>query len=80
MVDVTNQERIVVSTNGDPAFPYIMLPLDQVAAVETMLRENGIDYWVASQAISINNRPFTSIINLGRGTDPVRVQALLDAA
>ena len=80
MVDVATKKRILVSTEGDPAFPYISLPLDQLSAVEEILRAHHVVYWVDRNAISINGRPFITEVNFGRGTDPVKIQELLDAA
>src|SRR4051812_48030426 len=44
MIDTTTQERIVVHAEGSGG-PYIMVPLDQLQAVETILRDNGISHW-----------------------------------
>lgn len=78
MIDSETEERIVVHTEGTGG-PYLMVPLDQLDAVETVLRNNRIKYWVDSDAISLDGKPAVIVINLGRGADPVPVQALLDA-
>lgn len=57
-----------------------MVPLDQLAAIETILRKNQLSYWVDSDAISLDGKPAVIVINLGRGADAPRVQRLLDAA
>ena len=79
MIDSTTQARITVSTGGD-AGPYIMVPLDQLEAVEGVLRNRGISYWVDADAISLDGKPEIAVVNLGRGADVGQVQRLLDAA
>lgn len=79
MNDSETQERIVVHTEGTGG-PYIMVPLDQLAAIEEVLRKDQVSYWVDSDAISLDGKPAVIVINLGRGTDVNRVQSLLDDA
>lgn len=78
MIDSETQERIVVHSEGTGG-PYIMILLDQLDAVEAILRDKGISYWVDSDAISLDGKPAIIVINLGRGTDPMAVQQMLDA-
>ena len=59
--------------------PYIMVPLDQLGAVEAVLRNNRIGYWVDSDAISLDGKPAVIVINLGRGANAAPIQQLLDA-
>ncbi|MHB1158053.1 MAG: hypothetical protein ACYC26_14600 [Phycisphaerales bacterium] len=77
MIDSTTQERMIVSTDGT-AGSYIMVPLNQLKAVEDMLQRNGISYWVDANAISLNGKPEITVINLGRSADANSIQQLLD--
>jgi len=79
MIDLTTHKKITVSTDGE-AWPYIMLPLEQLDAVTVILQENNVPFWVDSDAISLNGKPEVAIVNLGRGADAVHVQQLLDDA
>lgn len=79
MIDVTTQEPIVVHTEGTGG-PYIMVPLDQLEAVEAILQRSGISHWTDSDAISLDGRPAIAVVNLGRGADAGRIQRLLDTA
>jgi hypothetical protein len=79
MIDAMTRERITVSAEGIGG-PYIMVPLEQLDAIEAMLRENQITYWVDADAISLDGKPEVAVINLGRGTDAGNVQRLLDAS
>ena len=79
MIDSETRARVVVHIEGTGG-PYIMVPLDQVANIEDILRDNGVSFWVDSDAISLDGKPAISVINLGRGADVARVQDLLDAA
>jgi len=79
MTDSETQQRIEVSREGTGG-PYIMVPLDQLTAIEAVLRDGRISYWVDSGAISLDGKPAIVVINLGRGADVDRVQQLLDAA
>ena len=53
-----------------------MVPSDQLAAVETVLRSSQVSYWTDSDAISLDGKPAIAVINLGRGADVSRVQQL----
>ncbi len=79
MIDSMNQERIVVSTHGT-AGPYIMVPLEQLEAVEAVLGGNRVYYWADADAISLDGKPEVAVINLGRGANVDHIQQLLDAA
>jgi hypothetical protein len=79
MIDSTTHTRITVHPDGAGG-PYIVVPLAQLAAVEAMLRGQGISFSVDANAISVGGRPAVVFINLGRGADPGRVQRVLDAA
>lgn len=77
MIDSARQERIIVYPDGIAG--YIIVPLDQLNAVEAILRDNGVSYWVDSDSISVDGKPPVIFITLARGTDAVLVQQMLDA-
>ena len=79
MIDSATQERVLVHSEGSGG-PYIMVPLDQVAEIEEMLRGGGVSFWVDSDAISLDGKPAVSVINLDHGADVDHVQRLLDSA
>jgi hypothetical protein len=79
MVDSETRERVLVHNEGSGG-PYIMLPFDQVADIEQILRGNEISFWVDADAISVDGKAAISVINLGRDADVNRVQQLVDAA
>jgi hypothetical protein len=49
--------------------------LDQL---RNLLTSRGISHWVESGSISLDGRPAIAVINLGRGADVARTQAILD--
>lgn len=77
MLDTQTHGTIRISTDGD-AGPYIMVPVSQLDKLRTLLTVRGISHWVESGAISLDGRPEIAIVNLGRGADVARIQALLD--
>jgi len=77
VIDLTTHQRIIVSTDGD-AGPYIIVPLDQLDAVELILKENNVSFWVDADAISLDGQPEVAIVNLGRGANATHVQQMLD--
>lgn len=79
MIDSETQDRIVIHAEGRGG-PYVMLPLDQLDAVETILRDNAVSYWVDADAIAVDGKPAVIVINLGRGANRASIQRLLDAA
>ncbi len=79
MIDSSTSKPIRASTDGMSG-PYIMVPVGQLDQVRKLLQANGIPHWVDHNAISVDGRPAVAVINLGKGTDPHRVQVLLDAA
>ncbi len=78
MIDKSTRKPLYVSANGT-AGPYIMVPVDQLAAVTRLLDDNRVRYWTDEVAISLDDEPEVAVINLGRGTDPHAVQRLLDS-
>lgn len=78
MIDTTTDKPLYVSTDGD-AGPYIMVPVAQLERVRALLDANQVPYWVDEEAISLDGNPEVAVINLGHGTDPKKVQNLLDS-
>lgn len=78
MIDVTTQEPIVVHDEGTGG-PYIMVPLDQLEAIEGILRANNVSHWTDSDAISLDGEPAIVVVNLGRDANAHLVHRLLDA-
>jgi hypothetical protein len=79
MIDRLTHERMQVRTEG-LAGSYLAVEDGQLPAVEQALQAAGIAYAVVPEAISVDDEPFVSVVNLGLGADVVRVQAALDAA
>jgi hypothetical protein len=78
MTDVVTKKRLYVSTDGT-AGPYIMAPLDQLDELRQLLDQHNIRYSVDEDAISLNGKPYVTVIDLGRGADAAAVQTILDS-
>jgi hypothetical protein len=79
MIDSSTHKPIRVSSDGRSG-PYLMVSVGQLDQVRKVLRDNDIPHWVDHHAISVDGRPAVAVVNLSKGSDPCRVQALLDAA
>jgi len=79
MIDSSTNEELVVSGDGD-AGPYIMVPVRQMEAVRAVLDDNKISYWVDEFAISLDDEPEISVINLSKSADSRQIQTILDNA
>lgn len=79
MIDSQRRAKLIVASGG-AAGPYIMLPESRLDEVRELFDRNGIDYWVESQAISMDGKPAFVVINLGHSGDAAKVQAILDSA
>lgn len=78
MIDTTTEKPLKVSTECD-VMPYIMVPVAQLEKVRTLLAANKVSFWVDEEAISLDGKPEVTVINLGHGSDSVKVQHLLDS-
>lgn len=78
MIDTTTDKPLKVSTECD-AMPYIMVPVAQLEKVRTLLAANECSFWIDEEAISLDGKPEVIVINLGHGSDPEKVQHLLDS-
>ena len=72
----TNQPLVV---QDHETGPYMIVPMTQVESVRQLLEANGVRFWVAHQSTSVNGKPYMSWVNIARGTDVKRVQAIFDA-
>jgi hypothetical protein len=77
MIDSFTKKPIQVSDDDD-AGPYIIVRLDQLGLVEKLLDDAGYHYDVDEEAISINDNPYATIVNLGRHADVPAIQKRLD--
>ncbi len=77
MIDSITKKPIRVNDDGD-ALPYIIVQLDQLDQVKKLLDDAFICYTVDEDAISFNDQPYTTVVNLGRHVDVLAVQKLLD--
>ena len=57
----------------------ILRPRDQVDAVTNLLETNGIRFWADHLSVSFDGKPYVSTVPLRTGSDPERVQAVLDS-
>jgi hypothetical protein len=78
MIDTKTDKPLSVSTDGG-AGPYIVAPVAQLERVRILLDKNKVRYWVDEEAISLDGKPEIAVINLGQGSDPERIQDLLDS-
>jgi hypothetical protein len=79
MIDTSTGRRLNVSVDGN-AGPYIILPLERLNVVKKLLDKHKIRYWVDEEVISIDSGPEVAFLNLAHGTDPKKVQQILDQA
>jgi hypothetical protein len=77
MPETPTRRTLRVWTDGGP-IAYIRLPVSRVDEVREILTKHGVSHWAESLAVSLDGRPPMTVINLGRGVDAARVQALLD--
>ena len=79
MIDVTTRQPLLVSTDN-PAWPYITVPVSQLAELQELLEAHDVRYHVDEHVISFEGAPEEALVLLARGTDAAAVQAILDAA
>ena len=77
MTDSFTREPIRVSDDGDTG-PYILVRLDQLDPLKRLLDGAGIRFTVDEDAVSVNDRPYIAVVNLGPHVDVLAVQKLLD--
>jgi hypothetical protein len=78
MIDPATNKPIRVLSDG--TFGELTLSADLLDKVSAFLRDNQVAHWVGHNIISVDGKPPMGIIYLRRGTDPEKVQALLDHA
>lgn len=77
MIDSQTKRPLTIHVDGD-AGPYIMVPIDQVKAVEDLLNSKQVSFWVERNAISLDGKPAVAVVNLGVGVDIKQVRHILD--
>jgi hypothetical protein len=70
--------RILVTDHGT-GWPYIQARVDEVPEIRKVLDEHRVRYWMNEMSISINGRPYTTVIQFPRDANAREIQALLDA-
>ena len=78
MINGTTKKPLRVWSE-DMEWPWISLPLSQLADVRRLLDQHDIRYTVDENYLSINEGPFMALIRLGRGTNGRFVQDILDS-
>jgi hypothetical protein len=68
---------LTVSTDGT-AGPYLIVTPEQYVAVTEALRADGVPFEADLDAVRLNGAPALAVIELGRGADVRRIQAVLD--
>ena len=79
MSDPRTGKPISVSIDGT-ALPYIMIPVSQLGRLRSLFDQHRIEYWVESDAISVEDEPPVAFVNLGRSGDASAAQSILDSA
>ena len=77
MIDVITKKPLRVTINT--SWPYIDVAACQIDDVHQLLEKQGIRHSVREEIISFNGGPEEGKIFLGRGVDPIAVQAILDS-
>lgn len=78
MIDSTTHGRLTVSTDGN-AGPYLIVPLPQLKQLKQVLAKHRIPFSAENTGISMNGKPVEVVVNLGRGADVAKIQAILDS-
>jgi len=76
----TSAQRPLVVLDGGAAGPYIMLPLTQVENVRAILDSHDVSYWVDTWAVSLDENPYMTVINISAKFDVDSIQRMIDAA
>ena len=78
MIDVATKKPLKVERGLASALVQVSMP--QLPAVRTVLDRHQVTYWTSESAITENGGPFFVDVEFGRGEDPDKIQAILDAA
>jgi hypothetical protein len=79
MIDSAMQQPIKVGADTETG-PYIRVSVQPRDRVPEVLHKHDIRHWVDNYSVSIAGRPDMTWVYVRKGTDPDRVQTLLDAA
>ena len=78
MMDVMTNKPVTVFV-GEKGVSTIRLPVSQLEQVKQLLSSHDVYHWVSENYFSWDGGPQTTIIYLRLGTDPAKVQAILDS-
>ena len=77
MIDIELHSRLVVRSEGD-AGPYLMVPVQQLAAVEAVFAAARIPFSTSRDALQMDGHDAIAVVDFGRRADAAHVQAVLD--
>jgi hypothetical protein len=78
MIDAPTKERLAFTTPRMGG-AYIVLPLAQLDQFTALLDRHKVDYSVDEESLSLDGKPEIIRINRMDGTDPDKLQRLLDS-
>jgi len=78
MNDNTTQKPVFVSTNQELG-PCLMIAESQLEEIRQLLDAHHIGYEVDEEALSVDDEPEITFINLARGTSADQVRQLLES-
>jgi hypothetical protein len=77
MIDTITRKSLRVLNDGG-AGGTIIVPMEILERVKGLLDSNNVAYWVAEEALSVDDEPEVTFITLSQKCDPAKVQQLLD--
>ena len=77
MTGTGTETTLHIPADGD-SIPYIMTPVRGIENLLGLLDAEKISYWVDECAISINDGPEVTVVNLRHGADAATVRNILD--
>ena len=78
MIDSMTSKPLCVIAVGT-AGPYMIVPVSQLDAICELFDQQGINYWVDEEFISLGGEPETAFVNFGRAGNATAIQAILDS-
>lgn len=78
MIDAGTKEPIRVR-DQDKDYLYLVVSVGEIPRVRSVLESHGIRFWVSHLQISLGSGPYTSWVNLKRGTNAPQVQTILNS-
>jgi hypothetical protein len=77
MIDVELETPLVVRTAGR-AGPYLLVPIQQLAEVEAVLRAEDVQFSTSRDAVQVDGHNAIAMLEFGRKADAAHVQGVLD--